>query len=115
MADIVLHEGFKPAQAQGARFGQCLLVRPVVMDNAITGNQYSSAVGSAPAVYEDRCGGRIPHNGQQSGNLFIPRCEDSGKPLRHILHAGGAHLLPFFRHMKPSAPQIDYGLDAHLC
>jgi hypothetical protein len=61
-ADVIAHERFEPTQAESARFGQRMFLRPTVVHHAIAGDQNSGTVRATPAVHEHRHSRGILHD-----------------------------------------------------
>ena len=114
MQDVALHENFEKVESVLPRSGKSLLVRPVIVVDAIAGDDHAGPVIAAAAMHEDWGLGRIFENGENFRHLAVVRLPNPREAHAVVLHAYRLHLFFFMRLMNDAPSQIEHGLDPHL-
>lgn len=114
MQDVALHQNFEKIQPVLPRSGKSLLIRPVVVVDAIAGNDHAGPVIAAAAMHEYGGLGRIFENGEDFRHLAVVGLPNSRKAHAVVLHAYRFYLFFFMRLMNDAPAQIEHGLDPHL-
>jgi len=96
-----------------ARFLEGLSIVPMVVCDAVAGDDGAGSINALPAMDEDGPSGGIIEESENGGDLLVGRGAEARHRHAHVVHAGCFHEF-LLRSTIAFAAEIDHGSDTHL-